>query len=93
MVPEFFEAVAALEAGAVSGPVKTQFGWHLIKLNETRVKERPNLDEVRDELTETLRRQALDAHVAQLEAESDVNRSGSDGMDAALINRFDLLEN
>ncbi|MDZ7710067.1 MAG: peptidylprolyl isomerase [Roseovarius sp.] len=93
MVPEFSDAVAALEAGEVSGPVQTQFGWHLIKLNETRVKERPSLDEVRGELTETLRRQALDAHVAQLEAESDVDRSGSDGMDAALINRFDLLEN
>ena len=93
MVPEFFEAVAALEVGAVSDPVKTQFGWHVIKLNETRVKERPNLEEVRDDLTETLRRQALDAHIAELEAASDVDRSGSDGMDGALINRFELLEN
>ena len=93
MVPEFFDAVAAMEAGEVSDPVKTQFGWHIIKLNETRTKESPNLDEVRDDLTETLRRQALDAHIAQLEAESDVDRSGSDGVDSALINRFELLEN
>ena len=32
MVPEFETAVAALEPGAVSAPVQTQFGWHVIKL-------------------------------------------------------------
>ncbi|RXV70083.1 peptidylprolyl isomerase [Roseovarius sp. A46] len=93
MVPEFSEAVTALDVGEVSDPVKTQFGWHVIKLNETRAKEKPALADVRDELADTLRRQALDAHVAQLEANSAVDRSGSDGMDPALINRFDLLEN
>lgn len=93
MVPEFSEAVVALEAGGVSGPVQTQFGWHVIKLNETRMKEQPKLAAVRDELAETLRRQALDAHIATLEAESAVDRSGSDGVDPALVNRFDLLEN
>lgn len=93
MVPEFFEAVAALEVGTVSEPVKSQFGWHVIKLNETRTKARPSLDEVRDELSNSLRGQALDAYVAKLEAESDVDRSGSEGMNTALINRLDLLEN
>jgi len=93
MVPEFSDAVVALDAGGVSDPVQTQFGWHVIKLNETRMKEQPGLAEVRDELAETLRRQALDAHIAELEAASAVDRSGSDGIDPALINRFDLLEN
>jgi len=93
MVPEFEGAVTALEVGEVSEPVQTQFGWHVIKLNETRMKELPSLDEVRGELTDTLRRQALEAHVAELEADSAVDRSGSDGLDPALINRFDLLEN
>jgi len=93
MVPEFEGAVTALEVGEVSEPVQTQFGWHVIKLNETRMKEQPSLDEVRGELTDTLRRQALEAHVAELEADSAVDRSGSDGLDPALINRFDLLEN
>lgn len=93
MVPEFEGAVTALDVGEVSDPVQTQFGWHVIKLNETRIKKQPSLDEVRGELTDTLRRQALDAHVANLEADSAVDRSGSDGLDPALINRFDLLEN
>ena len=35
------DAVATLEPGEVSDPVQTQFGWHVIKLNETRIKERP----------------------------------------------------
>jgi len=93
MVPEFSDAVMALDVGAVSDPVQTQFGWHVIQLNETRMKEQPALEEVRDELAETLRRQALDARIAELEAAAAVDRSGSDGIEPALINRFDLLEN
>lgn len=93
MVPEFSEAVTALGVGDVSDPVQTQFGWHVIKLDETRMKEQPSLAEVRDELADTLRRQALDAHIAQLESASAVDRSGSDGIDPSLINRFDILEN
>jgi peptidyl-prolyl cis-trans isomerase C len=92
MVPEFENAVTGLEVGEVSEPVQTQFGWHVIKLNETRAKARPDLAEVRDELADTLRRQSLDAEVARIEAGMKVDRSGSEGMDAALINRFDLLE-
>jgi peptidyl-prolyl cis-trans isomerase C len=38
MVAPFEEAVLALEVGAVSDPVQTQFGWHVIKLNETRTR-------------------------------------------------------
>ncbi|MAW08270.1 MAG: peptidylprolyl isomerase, partial [Halobacteriovoraceae bacterium] len=42
MVPEFEAAVAAMRAGDVSQPVKTQFGWHVIKLNERRKLEAPD---------------------------------------------------
>ncbi|MFB9149046.1 peptidylprolyl isomerase [Roseovarius ramblicola] len=93
MVPDFESAITTLEVGEVSDPVETQFGWHLIKLNETRKKAQPDLAEVRGELADTLRRQALDAHVAKLEARRKVDRSGSDDLDPALVNRFDLLEN
>ena len=34
MVPEFEQAAYALEAGELSEPVRTQFGWHLIQLHE-----------------------------------------------------------
>lgn len=93
MVPEFFEAVRALEVGEVSAPVKTQFGWHVIQLNETRIKERPTLDEVRQELSETLRRDAFTAYMARLESGTKIERAAGDAADPALINRIDLLEN
>lgn len=93
MVPAFFDAVAALGEGGVSAPVQTQFGWHVIQLKETRVKERPALDEVRDELTGELRQAAFDAYIAELEAESSVAREAGDALDPALINQTDLLEN
>tara|TARA_Y100001933_G_scaffold191927_1_gene191286 strand:- start:384 stop:1232 length:849 start_codon:yes stop_codon:yes gene_type:complete len=93
MVPEFFEAVRALEVGQISAPVQTQFGWHVIQLNETRIKERPTLDEVRQELSETLRRDAFTAYMATLESGTQIERAAGDAADPALINRIDLLEN
>src|SRR6056297_53285 len=93
MVPAFFDAVAALGEGGVSAPVQTQFGWHVIQLKETRVKERPALDEVRNELTGELRQAAFDAYIAELEAESSVARDAGDALNPALINQTDLLEN
>ncbi|HKL46055.1 MAG TPA: peptidylprolyl isomerase [Roseovarius sp.] len=93
MVPEFFDAVAALGEGGVSAPVQTQFGWHVIQLKETRIKERPALDEVREELAGELRQAAFDAYIAELEAESTVARDAGDALDPALINQTDLLEN
>jgi peptidyl-prolyl cis-trans isomerase C len=93
MVPKFFEAVSALEVGGVSAPVQTQFGWHVIQLNETRIKAKPSLEEVRAELTETLQRQAFESFMASLEAGTEVERAAGNAADPELINRLDLLEN
>jgi len=46
MVPEFEAAVVDMEIGAISAPVQTQFGWHVIKLNDTREKPAPDIDTV-----------------------------------------------
>ncbi|MEI4232053.1 peptidylprolyl isomerase [Roseovarius sp. D22-M7] len=92
MVPEFFDAVAALGDGGISAPLETGFGWHVIELRETRIRERPTLAEVRGDLAAELRQKAFDDHVAQLERESDVSRAGAEGVAPALINRIDLLE-
>jgi peptidyl-prolyl cis-trans isomerase C len=61
MVPEFEVAVFELEAGEVSAPVQTQFGWHVILLNDTREQAPPTLEDVRAELIEGLRRARVDA--------------------------------
>lgn len=66
MVPAFEAGVKALEAGGVSDPIQTQFGWHVIKLNETREKAPPALSEVYQELAGDMARQITDAMVQAL---------------------------
>lgn len=56
MVAPFEAAVMAMEAGDVSDPVQTQFGWHVIKLNEVREIPVPPLSEVLGEVEEIVRR-------------------------------------
>ncbi|MGC1260641.1 MAG: peptidylprolyl isomerase [Jannaschia helgolandensis] len=91
MVPEFENAVAGMEPGEVSAPVQTQFGWHVIKLNETRDQDIPELDEVRAELEAMVRNAAVEAEVDRLTGEADISRTEVE-VDPALIRQTDLLE-
>ena len=93
MVAPFEEAVIAMETGAISSPVQTQFGWHVIKLNETRLKSAPALEEVRGELMENVRMDAIEARVEELTAAADITRSTVDEVDPALLDDLSLLEN
>ena len=93
MVAPFEEAVVALEVGAVSAPVQTQFGWHVIKLNETRLKGAPDLEEVRAEVTQDVRMGAVDAQVSQLTDQADITRMTAEDIDPALMDDRSLLEN
>ena len=52
MVPEFDAAVFAMEVGQISDPVKTQFGYHLIKLDDFSPEEPAKLDEVENQVTD-----------------------------------------
>jgi peptidyl-prolyl cis-trans isomerase C len=90
MVPEFETAVASLEPGQVSDPVQTQFGWHVILLNEVRDTTPPTLDEVRGEITVALRRAAAETVVADAVAGADVVTM-TEGLDPASISNFDLV--
>lgn len=92
MVEPFQNAVETMEPGTVSAkPVETQFGWHVIRLNETRVKERPSLEEVRAELEQSLSQQAVQDHVAQLTEKAEIDRATGDALDPALLDEYDLL--
>ncbi len=50
MVPEFEEVVFSLEVGEISAPVKTNYGYHIIRLDERRSAHTPILEEVRDQV-------------------------------------------
>lgn len=93
MVAPFEAAVETLEVGQVSDPVQTQFGWHVIILNDTRTQEAPALAEVRQEITGEVQRQVIDAEIARVREAGDVDTSGSEGIDPAILKQDDLLEN
>jgi peptidyl-prolyl cis-trans isomerase C len=54
MVPQFEEAAFKLTKGDVSLPVKSQFGWHLIKLEDKRQRSAPPFDQIKDRITAAL---------------------------------------
>ncbi len=94
MVPAFEAAVVALDVGAVSQePVQTQFGWHVIKLNETRVLEAPPIDEVRVELENQVQRDAVESFIAETMAASEITQVEAGTIDPELLLDLSLVEN
>ena len=91
MVAEFEAAVMALEPGEVSGPVQTQFGWHVVQLIDQRDAQVPPLAEVREQLANLVQREAAQAFVAELRADTEVENLAGD-MDPGILNRSDLLD-
>ena len=90
MVPEFEGAVLALEPETVSAPVQTQFGWHVVRLNEVRDVPPPTLDEARGQLEQELRQQRITDRVASLREAAEVEVL-TDGLPADLIRNDDLV--
>ena len=92
MVPAFEEAVVGMKPGDISEPTPTNFGWHIIKLNETRTQAAPTLDEVREELQAELQQVLVDAEIAKLTEASEIDLSGADAVDPALLKQINLLD-
>lgn len=73
MVPEFSEAAFALEPGEVTpSPVKTDFGWHVIKVEESRLKPLPTLEEMLPQIRDQLTEQAVDMVMQELRGRSNI---------------------
>lgn len=92
MVPPFDAAVAAMEAGAISDPVQTQFGWHVIKLNERRIKDVPALAEVQGELLGGIQRAAIESRLEELRAGADITRMTADDVDPVVLDDLSLVD-
>lgn len=92
MVPAFENAVAEMEPGAVSGPVQTQFGWHVIKLNELRDSEAPALEDVREELEMQIRQTRVQEMIERTTEAAEVDRSGAEGMDPSILKNVEWLD-
>ncbi len=93
MVPAFEEAVLALDTGGLSAPIETQFGWHVIRLNETRAKDAPTFEDVRADLETELQTEVIQARINQLTEDATIDRSGESGIDPAILKDTSLLEN
>ncbi|UZF90941.1 peptidylprolyl isomerase [Bosea sp. NBC_00550] len=74
MVPEFAEAAFKLKKGEVSEPIKSQFGWHVIKLEDKRSKPLPDFAAVKPQIDQYLERKAQQDLVIAMREKAKVER-------------------
>ena len=91
MVPPFEAAVVAMEKGAISSPVKTDFGWHVIKLNDTRAISAPALDEVRGEIIAELQRSAIERRIDELRQQATISLTPVENIGIDVISQSELM--
>ncbi len=78
MVKPFSEALVALTKGkSTTTPVQTQFGWHIIKLDDTRATQAPAYDKVKDGLEKTLQQRKLEKMMTDLRSKAKIVNSAN----------------
>ncbi|MBI1219839.1 MAG: peptidylprolyl isomerase [Rhodobacteraceae bacterium] len=92
MVKPFEDAVVAMKPGQVSDPVQTQFGWHIIKLEETRPAQKPALADVKDDLSKQIEQDAVGAKIKELTDAAKIERTDT-GIDPSVLQDATLLGN
>src|SRR5271165_936463 len=79
MVPEFSEAAFKLKKGEISDPVKTQFGWHIIQVEDTRTKTFPPFEQLKEQAARYVAQKAESDEVASLHAAAKIQYFDADG--------------
>src|SRR5271156_3632015 len=74
MVKPFSDAVKNLKKGEISPPVQTQYGWHVIQLEDTRDAAPPPFDQVKPQLTDAVVRKKLQAYVEDLKKQAKIEK-------------------
>lgn len=74
MVPEFAEVAFKLDKGQLSDPVKTQFGWHVLKVEDKRNRPIPEFDKVKDQIETYVVRKAQADLVTKLRGEAKIEK-------------------
>jgi peptidyl-prolyl cis-trans isomerase C len=74
MVPEFADTAFKLDKGKISQPVKTQFGWHVLKVEDKRTKPAPTFEEVKPQVEQYVQRKAQADLVTSLRTSAKVEK-------------------
>ncbi len=80
MVPDFAEPVFKMKKGDVSKtPIETQFGWHVVKVEDIRSKEKPKFEDVKPQIQVELRRQKLEAMLDKWKSAAKIEKFDING--------------